>query len=92
MKGAEKAYLRVQRSRVEIAVLHAYAALARGRSGLRKARSWSRRIEKERLGWSEPVVRIVAASVAFGCNTCCLLNNPLQLAPEIDLLQNCIYL
>jgi hypothetical protein len=64
VRGAEKAYLQIQRSRVEIAVLHAYAALARGRPGLRGAGKWMRRINREELAWPEPIVRLIAASMA----------------------------
>lgn len=63
-QGAERAYLRVQRSRVEIAVLHAYAALASGRRGVGRARSWMRRIDREGLAWADPIVRLIAASIA----------------------------
>jgi len=45
-------------------VLHAYAALARGRSNVRGAKAWMRKIEKEGLTWSEPIVRLIAASIA----------------------------
>jgi serine/threonine protein kinase len=62
--GAQRLYLRVQRSRVEIAVLHAYAALASGPVGLRRARSWMRKIEKEGLAWAQPIARLIAASIA----------------------------
>jgi len=63
-RGTQRTYLRVQRSRVEIAVLHAFAALARGRAGLRRARSWMRRIEREGLAWAQPIVHLIAASIA----------------------------
>jgi hypothetical protein len=63
-RGTQKTYLRVQRSRVEIAVLHAYAALAGGPAELRKARSWMRRIESEGLTWAQPIARIIDASIA----------------------------
>jgi hypothetical protein len=64
VRGEQKTYLLVQRSQVEFAVLHAYAALARGGAGLRSAKSWKRRIVKTGASWAEPIVRIIAASIA----------------------------
>jgi tetratricopeptide (TPR) repeat protein len=63
-KGAEKAFLRVQRSRVEISILHAQAEIARGRAGLHRARRWMHEVEKERVAWTSPVLRLMTASIA----------------------------
>ena len=63
-RGPERAYLRVQRDQMEVATLHAYAALARGKSGIRAARSWKHRIEREGVSWTEPITRIIDASIA----------------------------
>jgi hypothetical protein len=64
VRGGARAFLRVQRSRVEIALLHALAALAAGPRGRARVRTWLRRIERERLGWVAPVVRLIEASLA----------------------------
>lgn len=64
VRGGARAFLRVQRTRVEIALLHAFAALAAGPRGRSRARSWLRRIERERLGWIAPLIRLIEASLA----------------------------
>jgi hypothetical protein len=65
-RGNVATFASVQRTAVEIQVLHAYAALLRGRAGHAAARKWLGKIEKPGLAWAQPVVRIIRASLAAG--------------------------
>jgi hypothetical protein len=65
-RGSVKTFIRVQRTALEIEMLHAYAALLRGKAGHPVARSRLRKLEKPGLAWVEPVARIIRASLAAG--------------------------